>query len=139
MIIGIGSDLVDINRIKKSIDRFGDRFTNRVFTPQERMRADNSTHRIAIYAKRFAAKEAAWKALGDGARLGIKWTELSVLNEENGKPKLVLTGAAEKILKELIPPGMKPRLDLSLSDEPPLAQALVVISADTNENELFRR
>ena len=103
------------------------------------MRADNSTHRIAIYAKRFAAKEAAWKALGDGARLGIKWTELSVLNEENGKPKLVLTGAAEKILKELIPPGMKPRLDLSLSDEPPLAQALVVISADTNENELFRR
>ena len=130
MIIGIGSDLVDINRIKNSVDRFGSRFINRIFTREERLKADSSDNRIAIYAKRFAAKEAAWKALGDGYRGGIKWKELAVVNNEHGKPILSFSGSAASILADLTPSGMIPRIDLSLSDEPPLAQALVVISAE---------
>ena len=130
MIIGIGSDLVDINRIKNSVDRFGNRFINRIFTSEERLKADSSGNRIAIYAKRFAAKEAAWKALGDGYRGGIKWKELAVVNNEYGKPILFFSGSAASILDDLTPSGMIPRIDLSLSDEPPIAQALVVISAE---------
>ena len=98
MIIGIGSDLVDINRIKNSVDRFGNRFINRIFTSEERRKADSSGNRIAIYAKRFAAKEAAWKALGDGYRGGIKWKELAVVNNEYGKPILSFSGSAASIL-----------------------------------------
>ena len=94
------------------------------------MRADNSTHRIAVYAKRFAAKEAAWKALGDGYRGGIKWKELAVTNNEHGMPMLSFSGRAASILDDLTPSGMVPRIDLSLSDEPPIAPALVVISAE---------
>ena len=130
MIIGIGSDLVDINRIKNSVDRFGNRFINRIFTGEERLKADSSGNRIAIYAKRFAAKEAAWKALGDGYRGGIKWKELAVINNEYGKPILYLSGSAASILDGLTPSGMIPKIDLSLSDEPPIAHALVVISAE---------
>ena len=130
MIIGIGNDLVDINRIKNSVDRFGNRFINRIFTSEERLKADSSGNRIAIYAKRFAAKEAAWKALGDGYRGGIKWKELAVVNNEYGKPILSFSGSAATILDDLTPPGMISRIDLSLSDEPPIAQALVVISAE---------
>jgi len=130
MIIGIGSDVVDINRIKNSVDRFGNRFINRIFTGEERLKADSSGNRIAIYAKRFAAKEAAWKALGDGYRGGIKWKELAVTNNEYGKPILSLSGSAASILDGLTPSGMIPKIDLSLSDEPPIAHALVVISAE---------
>ena len=130
MIIGIGSDLVDINRIKNSVDRFGNRFINRIFTGEERLKADSSGNRIAIYAKRFAAKEAAWKALGDGYRGGIKWKELAVINNEYGKPILIFSGSAASMLDSLTPSGMIPKIDLSLSDEPPIAHALVVISAE---------
>ena len=139
MIIGIGNDIVNIDRIKNSIDKFGDRFIDRIFTREERLKADSSSLRVAAYAKRFAAKEAAWKALGDGKRLGIKWTELSVLNTKYGKPILQMTGNAAEILNKLIPLGMVPRLDLSLSDDPPLAQAFVVISADLSEDSTLRR
>ena len=113
MIIGIGSDVVDINRIKNSVDRFGNRFINRIFTGEERLKADSSGNRIAIYAKRFAAKEAAWKALGDGYRGGIKWKELAVINNEYGKPILSLSGSAASILDGLTPSGMIPKIDLS--------------------------
>jgi holo-[acyl-carrier protein] synthase len=139
MIIGIGNDIVNIDRIKNSIDKFGDRFIDRIFTHEERLKADASALRAAAYAKRFAAKEAAWKALGDGQRLGIKWTELSVLNAKSGKPILYLTGKAAEILNNLMPLGMVPRLDLSLSDEPPVAQAFVVISAELSEHATLRK
>ena len=137
MIIGIGSDLVNINRIKNSVDRFGSRFINRIFTREERLKADGSGNRIAVYAKRFAAKEAAWKALGDGYRGGIKWKELAVINNEHGKPILSFSGRAASILDDLTPSGMVPRIDLSLSDEPPIAQALVVISAEPQKNSIL--
>ena len=139
MIIGIGNDIVNIDRIRNLIDRFGDRFIERIFTCEERLKADSSMLRTAVYAKRFAAKEAAWKALGDGKRLGIKWTELSVLNAKSGKPILRMTGKAAEILNSLMPPGMVPRLDLSLSDEPPVAQAFVVISAKLSEHATLRK
>ena len=139
MIIGIGNDIVNIDRIKNSIDKFGDRFIDRIFTREERLKADSSSLRVAAYAKRFAAIEAACKALGDGKRLGIKWTELSVLNTKSGKPILLMTGSAAEILNNLTPLGMVPRLDLSLSDDPPMAQAFVVISAELSECTAFRK
>lgn len=130
MIIGIGNDIVDINRIERALARFGDRFINRVFTAEERARAEGKATRSAIYAKRFAAKEAVWKALGEGNRLGVAWRELKISNAPSGKPMLSLTGAAAERLAWLTPAGMTARVDLSLSDEPPLAQAFVVISAE---------
>lgn len=130
MIIGIGNDIVDIDRIARTLDRFGARFVNRVFTDDEQARAEGKATRAAIYAKRFAAKEAVWKALGEGARLGVAWRELGVTNAPSGKPTLTLTGAAAERLAWLTPDGMAARVDLSLSDEPPLAQAFVVISAE---------
>ena len=130
MILGIGSDIVDIDRIQRTIERFGERFIKRVFTDAERDRAEGKPTWAEIYAKRFAAKEAVWKALGEGPRLGISWRELAVSNTESGKPRLTLHGAAGELLLALTPVGMTPRVDLSLSDEPPLAQAFVVISAD---------
>jgi holo-[acyl-carrier protein] synthase len=129
MIIGTGSDLIDIRRIERTIERFGDRFLDRVFTATERRRSDGRANRAASYAKRFAAKEACSKALGTGFRRGIYWRDLGVVNLSSGRPTLQLTGGAAKRLRELTPPGMTARIDLTLTDEPPLAQAFVIISA----------
>ena len=130
MIIGIGTDMVDIRRIEKTIARHGERFLNRVFTEQERARADRRTNRIDTYAKRFAAKEACAKALGTGFRKGVFWRDLGVVNLPGGKPSFALTGGAKARLEAITPPGMVAQIDLALTDEWPIAQAVVVISAD---------
>ena len=129
MILGIGSDLIDISRIERTIERFGDRFLDRVFTPLERERSDRRANRAASYAKRYAAKEACSKALGTGFRRGVYWRDLGVVNLASGRPTLVLTGGALAQLQAITPKGMSARIDLTLTDEPPLAQALVVITA----------
>ena len=129
MILGVGSDLIDITRIERTIARFGDRFLDRVFTPQERQRSDRRANRAASYAKRYAAKEACSKALGTGFRRGVYWRDLGVVNLPSGRPTLVLTGGALAQLQAMTPRGMSARIDLTLSDEPPLAQALVIITA----------
>jgi holo-[acyl-carrier protein] synthase len=131
MILGIGNDIVDIDRIERTLTRFGDRFRARIFTEAEQARAEAHARPATSYAKRFAAKEAVWKALGEGPRLGIAWRELEVINLASGKPTFNLTGRAAEILRHMTPAGQAPRVDLSLSDEPPLAQAFVVISADS--------
>jgi len=130
MIIGIGADLVDTRRIGATLERFGDRFRKRCFSEHEIERAERAADPALVYAKRYAAKEAIWKALGDGARDGIQWRELVVENARSGKPRLVLSGQAARRLADLTPAGMVARIDLSLSDEPPYAQAFVVVSAD---------
>lgn len=130
MIIGIGSDLIDIRRIEKTIARFGDRFLNRVFTPEERARAERRPYtRIETYAKRFAAKEACSKALGTGFRKGVFWRDMGVINLPGGKPSMRLTGGALARLEALVPPGHRVQIDITLTDEPPLGQAFVIISA----------
>jgi holo-[acyl-carrier protein] synthase len=129
MILGLGSDLVDIRRIEATIARFGDRFLDRIFTQEERSRSDRTANRAASYARRFAAKEACAKALGTGFRQGVYWRDLGVVKLAHGKPGLVLTGKARQLLDAMTPPGMVARIDLSLTDEPPLAQAIVVLSA----------
>ena len=129
MILGVGSDLIDITRIERTIARFGDRFLDRVFTHEERRRSDRRANRAASYAKRYAAKEACSKALGTGFRRGVYWRDLGVVNLPSGRPTLVLTGGALAQLKAMTPPGMSARIDLTLTDEPPLAQALVIITA----------
>jgi holo-[acyl-carrier protein] synthase len=132
MILGIGSDLVDIRRIQASLDRFGDRFTARVFTAAERAAGDGKATpaaRAAFYAKRFAAKEAASKALGTGYAEGVHFCDLEVVSAENGRPVLHCHGGALARLQAMTPPGLRPQLDLSMTDEPPYAQAFVVISA----------
>ena len=127
--LGVGSDLIDITRIERTIQRFGDRFLDRVFTPEERRRSDRRANRAASYAKRYAAKEACSKALGTGFRRGVYWRDLGVVNLPSGRPTLVLTGGALAQLQAMTPRGMSARIDLTLSDEPPLAQALVIITA----------
>jgi holo-[acyl-carrier protein] synthase len=129
MILGIGSDLCDIRRIEKVIDRHGDRFINRVFTDVERGRAERKTGRIETYAKRFAAKEACSKALGTGFRRGVFFRDLGVVNLPSGRPTMKLTGGALRQLEGITPQGFEARIDVSLTDEYPLAQAFVVISA----------
>ncbi len=129
MILGIGSDLSDIRRIQASLDRFGDRFRHRVFTEIERSRSDRKTDAAASYAKRFAAKEACAKALGTGLRRGVFWRDMGVINQRGGKPTLALTGGALARLAEITPAGMSPQIDLTLTDEYPMAQAIVIISA----------
>lgn len=129
MILGIGSDLVDIRRIERTLDRFGERFLDRIFTAAERQRSERRADRAASYAKRYAAKEACSKALGTGFRRGVYWRDLGVVNLPGGRPTLVLTGGALARLRAMTPPGMQARIDLTLTDEPPLAQALVVITA----------
>jgi holo-[acyl-carrier protein] synthase len=129
MILGVGSDLIDIGRIERTIARFGDRFLDRVFTPLERERSDRRANRAASYAKRYAAKEACSKALGTGFRRGVYWRDLGVVNLASGRPTLVLTGGALAQLQAITPRGMSARIDLTLTDEPPLAQALVIITA----------
>ncbi|MYF07650.1 MAG: holo-ACP synthase [Rhodospirillaceae bacterium] len=133
MIVGIGSDLVDIRRIRNTLDRFGDRFTHRCFTDVERARADGRRRRAETYAKRFAAKEACAKALGTGFRRGVYWRDMGVVNLPGGKPTMTLTGGAARRLAELLPDGMEGRIDVSITDEPPLAQVIVVISAVPEE------
>ncbi len=129
MIVGIGSDLVDIRRIERTLERFGDRFTHRCFTEVERRKSDRRRLRAASYARRFAAKEACAKALGTGFRKGVFWRDLGVANLPGGKPAMELTGGALLRLRELVPDGMRPRIDLTITDEPPLAQAMVIITA----------
>ena len=131
MIIGIGSDLCDVRRIERVIGKYGDRFIQRIFTETERAKADRRATRIETYAKRFAAKEACAKALGTGFRHGVYWRDIGVLNRPGGQPILLLSGGAANRLAALTPPGMQPRIDLSLSDEPPLGQAVVIISAQS--------
>lgn len=130
MIIGLGSDLIDIRRIEKTIERFGDRFLNRIFTPVERTRSDRrQLTRIESYAKRYAAKEACSKALGTGFRKGVFWRDMGVVNLSGGKPSMALTGGALARLESILPAGYEAQIDVSLTDEPPLAQAIVIISA----------
>ncbi|WP_237151829.1 holo-ACP synthase [Oryzibacter oryziterrae] len=129
MIIGIGSDLIDIRRVEQTLERFGERFVRRVFTDIERERSEKRKERAASYAKRFAAKEACSKALGTGIRMGVNWREMGVVNLPSGQPTLALTGSAAERLAGLTPPGMIARIDLTITDDYPLAQAFVVISA----------
>ena len=130
MILGIGSDITDVRRIAKVIERHGDRFLDRVFTPTERSRADRKAKRIETYAKRFAAKEACSKALGTGLRGGVWWRDMGVVNLPSGRPTMELTGGALARLKAITPPGFQARIDLTITDEGPMAQALVMISAE---------
>jgi holo-[acyl-carrier protein] synthase len=130
MILGIGSDLIDIDRIADTIDRFGARFINRIFTPVEIAKAERRANRIETYAKRYAAKEACAKALGTGFRKGVYWRDLGVVNLPGGRPSLILTGGAKARLDAITPAGLVARIDLTITDEFPLAQALVIISAD---------
>jgi holo-[acyl-carrier protein] synthase len=129
MIIGIGSDLIDIRRVEKVIERHGERFISRIFTDIERAKAERRARSIDTYAKRFAAKEACSKALGTGIRQGVWWRDMGVINLPGGRPTMKLTGGALKRLEALIPPGFEARIDLSITDEYPMAQAFVVISA----------
>jgi holo-[acyl-carrier protein] synthase len=129
MIIGIGSDLIDIRRVEKTLERFGERFARRCFTDIERAKSDRRANRAASYAKRFAAKEACSKALGSGIAMGVNWRELGVENLPSGQPTMRLTGSAAERLARLTPPGLIPRIDVTITDDYPLAQAFVVISA----------
>ncbi|MBN9582001.1 MAG: holo-ACP synthase [Afipia sp.] len=133
MIIGIGSDIIDITRIEKVIARHGDRFIDRIFTETERAKAERRSKMPkmiwATYAKRFAAKEACSKALGTGIRRGVWWRDMGVVNMPGGRPTMQLTGGALARLEALTPPGHEARIDLSITDDWPLAQAFVVISA----------
>ena len=129
MILGIGSDLIDIRRVDQSIARFGERFLSRIFTDAERARSDRRAQRSASYAKRFAAKEACAKALGTGLRHGVFWRDMGVTNLPGGKPTLTLTGGALKRLEQMLPAGHVAQIDLSITDDYPLAQAIVIISA----------
>jgi len=129
VILGLGSDLIDIRRIEKSIERFGDRFLSRVFTDIERAKSDGRANRAASYAKRFAAKEACAKALGTGLRRGVFWRDMGVVNLKGGKPTIQLTGGALARAREITPHGMGFSIELSITDDFPLAQAIVIISA----------
>jgi len=129
MIIGLGSDLIDITRVERTLERFGERFTMRCFTEIERAKSDRRHNRADSYAKRYAAKEACSKALGTGFRKGVFWRDMGVINLASGKPTMHLTNGAAVRLAEITPPGMKPLIELSITDERPLAQAIVIISA----------
>jgi len=129
MIIGIGSDLIDIRRVEKSIERFGERFTNRCFTDVERARSDRRANRAESYAKRFAAKEACSKALGTGIAQGVFWKDMGVVNLPSGKPTMRLTGGAAVILQAMMPAAHRPVIHLTITDDYPLAQAFVIIEA----------
>ncbi|HKT53034.1 MAG TPA: holo-ACP synthase [Caulobacteraceae bacterium] len=129
MIIGIGSDLTDIRRVEKTLERFGERFVQRVFTDIERARSERRQDKAASYAKRFAAKEACCKALGTGLRRGVHLKDMGVVNLRSGQPTMALTGGAAKRLAELTPEGFTPAIHLSLTDDHPYAQAFVIIEA----------
>jgi holo-[acyl-carrier protein] synthase len=129
VILGLGSDLSDIRRIEASLERFGDRFTHRVFTDVERARSDRKPDRAASYAKRFAAKEACAKALGTGIRRGVFWRDMGVVNMRSGQPTMALTGGAAERLAQITPAGMRAVIHLTLTDDHPYAQAFVIIEA----------
>jgi holo-[acyl-carrier protein] synthase len=129
MIIGLGSDLCDIRRIQNSLDRFGRRFTERLFTEIERERSERKPDAAASYAKRFAAKEACSKALGTGFRRGVFWRDMGVVNLRSGQPTLALTGGAAERLREMVPDGMRGVIHLTMTDDHPYAQAFVIIEA----------
>jgi len=128
-IIGLGNDLVDIRRIEKAIERHDERFIARVFTENEIEYCNSKGNKVANFAKRFAAKEACAKALGTGIAEGIFWKDMVVINDEFGKPSMMLTGGALERLQMLVPSNMKSQIDLTITDEHPLAQAIVIISA----------
>ncbi len=130
MILGIGNDMVDIRRIEQTLERFGGRFVERIFTPVERARSERrpGRTRAASYAKRFAAKEACSKALGTGLRKGVFWRDMGVVNLASGRPTLALAGGAARHLAAITPPGYEARIDLTLTDDYPWAQAIVIIS-----------
>lgn len=129
MIIGIGSDLIDMRRIERTLERFGDRFILRIYTDAEREKSERRMNRVESYAKRYAAKEACSKALGTGFRRGVYWRDMGVVNLPGGKPTMALTGGAALRLAEIIPAGMEAQIDVTITDEPPIAQAMVIISA----------
>ena len=129
MIIGLGSDICDVRRIAQVLERHGDRFLDRIFTPAERARAERRANRAETYAKRFAAKEACAKALGTGLRGGVFWRDIGVVNLPSGRPTMKLTGGALTRLRAITPPGCEAKIDVSLTDEGPTAQAIVIISA----------
>ena len=129
MIIGIGSDLIDIRRVEKSLDRFGERFTERCFTEIEQAKSDGRKNRAASYAKRFAAKEACSKALGTGLAQGVFWRDMGVVNLPGGKPTMKLTGGALERLTQMLPAGHEARIHITITDDFPLAQAFVIIEA----------
>ncbi|NQV57335.1 MAG: holo-ACP synthase [Rhodospirillales bacterium] len=129
MILGIGNDLIDITRVEKTLERFGDRFIERIFTDVERQKSDKRKLRAASYAKRFAAKEACSKALGTGFRKGVFWRDMGVVNLPSGQPTMELTGGAKARLDEMTPDGMEAHINVTITDDFPLAQAIVIISA----------
>lgn len=129
MVIGLGNDIIDIRRIERSLDRFGERFINRLFTEKERERSERKANRAASYAKRFAAKEACSKALGTGFRKGVYWRDMGVSNLSSGKPTMILTGGALQRLRDITPDGYAAQIDLTLTDDFPQAQAIVLITA----------
>ena len=129
MIIGLGNDIVDIRRIEKTLERYGERFLDRVFTEVERRKSDRRAQRAASYAKRFAAKEACAKALGTGMAAGVFWRDMGVVNLPGGKPTMALTGGAAARLQALLPPGHSAHIHVTITDDFPLAQAFVIISA----------
>jgi holo-[acyl-carrier protein] synthase len=133
MIVGLGSDIVDIRRIERTMERFGERFLERVFTLVERQKSERRANPAASYARRFAAKEACAKALGTGLRAGVYWRDMGVVNLSGGRPTMELSGGALVRLEQLLPPGTRAQIDVTLSDEPPLAQAIVIISAVATE------
>lgn len=128
-VIGLGNDMIDITRIEKTLERWGEKFIQRTFTQVEIIKSEKRMNRAASYAKRFAAKEACAKALGTGIRNGVHWIHMGVVNLPSGKPTLALTGGAKKRLDELTPEGMEARIELSISDDHPWAQAIVLITA----------
>jgi len=133
VIIGLGSDLIDIRRIEKTLERFGPRFIDRLFTDVEKAKSEGRKNRAASYAKRFAAKEACAKALGTGFRANVFWRDMGVINLRSGKPTMALTGGALARLQKITPQGMTAQIDLTITDDFPLAQAIVIISAVKDE------
>jgi holo-[acyl-carrier protein] synthase len=129
MIVGIGTDLTDIRRVARTLERWGDRFVQRCFTEVEQAKSDRRRQRAASYAKRWAAKEACSKALGTGLRMGVNWREMGVVNLRSGQPTMQLTGGAAERLRTLIPHGMEARIHVTITDDDPYAQAIVVIEA----------
>jgi holo-[acyl-carrier protein] synthase len=133
MILGLGNDVIIVSRIGNSIARFGERFITRIFTDTERMRSDRRRNRVASYAKRFAAKEACAKALGTGFRRGVYWRDIGVVNARSGKPTIELRGGALRRLREITPRGMRAVIDLTMTDERDIAEAVVIISAVSDD------
>jgi len=129
MILGIGNDIIDIRRIERTLERHGERFVARLYTDTERQKSDRRRNRAASYAKRFAAKEACSKALGTGIRQGVFWRDMGVVNLKSGQPTMALTGGAAQRLFQMTPDGMEAQIHLTITDDEPTAQAIVIISA----------